>query len=84
MIIPVRCFGCGGFISDKWIKYTELVNAHRVEHGKTINEIELLDADTLKSKRKETAEGYALKQLEINRICCRRHFLTNVDLIESI
>jgi DNA-directed RNA polymerase subunit N (RpoN/RPB10) len=84
MIIPIKCFGCGGFISDKWIKYTELVNTYRVQDG-NINEIELLDADTLKSKTKYmTAECKALKDLDVHRICCRRHFLTNVDLIESI
>jgi DNA-directed RNA polymerase I, II, and III subunit RPABC5 len=84
MIIPIRCFSCGGFISDKWIAYLELVNSFRIKDG-DVTEIELMDADVLKSKTvRETAEFKALKELNISRICCRRHFLTNVDLIESI
>ena len=84
MIIPVRCFSCGALISDKWIAYLEFVNSFRIEDGDA-TEIELLDADVLKSKTvKKTAEFKALEKLNISRICCRRHFLTNVDLIESI
>ena len=84
MIIPCRCFSCGALISDKWISYVELTNKYRLAN-KNVNDIELLDADILKTaNKKETAEFKALKDLNVTRICCRRHFLTNVDLIDSI
>ena len=81
MIIPVRCFTCGNVIADKWLPYTKLVSKNRKE----INEVELLDIDSLVSNsNSETAESIALKELDIQRICCRRHFLCNVDMIDVI
>jgi DNA-directed RNA polymerase subunit N (RpoN/RPB10) len=45
-----------------------------------------LDADILNKKKKEevTAEAKALKELKVNRMCCRTHFLCNVDMIDII
>ena len=83
MIIPVRCFTCGSVISDKWVKYLQLVDKHRCETKQC--DIELLDIDALTSDEStETAEFKALKDLEIKRVCCRRHFLCNVDMIDII
>lgn len=83
MIIPVRCFTCGSVISDKWIKYVELVNEERKNTKQ--EDVELLDIDALTSSANNTtAEFKALKTLNIKRVCCRRHFLTNVDMIDLI
>lgn len=83
MIIPVRCFTCGAVISDKWIKYVELCDKYRKDTKQ--NDIELLDIDALNSaKDTETAEWKALHTLKIQRVCCRRHFLCNVDMIDVI
>ena len=85
MIFPVRCFTCGAVISDKWLKYTELVDDERSKNGNKTKDIELLDIDALTSNdNKETAEHVALKKLNVTRVCCRRHFLCNVDLIDII
>jgi|TARA_Y100000389_G_C17217004_1_gene391412 DNA-directed RNA polymerase I, II, and III subunit RPABC5 len=85
MIIPVRCFTCGAVISDKWIKYTEIVNEERTKNNTNVKDIELLDIDSLTSKtNKETAEHAALEKLNVTRVCCRRHFLCNVDLVDII
>lgn len=84
MLIPVRCVTCGSLISDKWLKYLELVSKHRPSQ---IEDIELLDADVLNSdenKDYKTAEYKALEELKITRMCCRRHYLCNVDLIDTI
>tara|TARA_B100001093_G_C26685607_1_gene952491 strand:+ start:173 stop:424 length:252 start_codon:yes stop_codon:yes gene_type:complete len=83
MIIPVRCFTCGSVISDKWIPYMTLTDKYRKENKQT--EIELLDVDSLMSSSNEkTAEYKALEELSIKRVCCRRHFLCNVDMIDII
>ena len=83
MIIPIRCFTCGAVISDKWLEYERLVAAERTNTKET--DVELLDIDTLESNEKTvTAEYKALEKLNVKRICCRRHFLTNVDMIELI
>ena len=80
MLIPVRCFSCGKIMSDKWFDYVSLCDKYR---NPEIQTVELLDSDSLKSTD-ETAEYKALKELKIKRMCCRRHFLCNVDLVDII
>ena len=81
MIIPIRCFTCGNVIADKWLPYKELVSKNRKE----TNEVELLDIDSLVSNtNSKTSEAIAMEKLDIKRICCRRHFLCNIDMIDVI
>jgi DNA-directed RNA polymerase subunit N (RpoN/RPB10) len=74
MIFPIRCVTCNNVIAGKWLAYLEKVKENRRGTGKT--EMEYLTATTVK-----TAEGKALDDLGVKRQCCRRHFLTHVDLI---
>jgi DNA-directed RNA polymerase I, II, and III subunit RPABC5 len=74
MIIPIRCVSCNNIIAGKYLAYVDLVDKNRKKEGKT--EMEYLTSTTTK-----TAEGKALDELGMNRPCCRRHFLTHVDLI---
>lgn len=73
MIFPIRCVTCNNVIAGKWLAYLEKVKNYRRETGKT--DMEYLTATTVK-----TAEGRALDDLKVIRPCCRRHFLTHVDL----
>ncbi len=83
MIIPVRCFTCGSVISDKWIPYQDLTEKYRKDNKQ--DDIELLDTDSLSKPLGEpTAECKALKELDVTRMCCRRHFLCCVDMIDTI
>jgi DNA-directed RNA polymerase subunit N (RpoN/RPB10) len=74
MIIPIRCVSCNNIIAGKYMAYLDLVEKNRKKEGKT--QMEYLTATTTK-----TAEGKALDELGLNRPCCRRHFLTHVDLL---
>lgn len=74
MIFPIRCVSCNSVIAGKWLAYLEKVKAYRKQNGKT--EMEYLTATTEK-----TAEGKSLDDLGVRRQCCRRHFLTHVDLM---
>jgi DNA-directed RNA polymerase I, II, and III subunit RPABC5 len=74
MIFPIRCVSCNNVIAGKWLAYLEKVKENRRANGKT--DMEYLTATTTK-----TAEGKALDDLNVRRQCCRRHFLTHVDLI---
>lgn len=74
MIFPIRCVTCNNVIAGKWLAYLEKVKEYRKVSGKT--EMEYLTAVTTK-----TAEGKALDDLGVRRQCCRRHFLTHVDLM---
>jgi len=74
MIFPIRCVSCNNVIAGKWLAYLDKVKENRRATGKT--EMEYLTATTVK-----TAEGKALDDLGVKRPCCRRHFLTHVDLV---
>jgi DNA-directed RNA polymerase I, II, and III subunit RPABC5 len=74
MIIPILCFSCRNPIAGKYMAYLKKVKEYRKEEGKT--EMEYLTATTVK-----TAEGKALDDLGVKRMCCRRHFLSHVDLL---
>jgi DNA-directed RNA polymerase I, II, and III subunit RPABC5 len=74
MIFPIRCVSCNNVIAGKYLSYLEKVKEYRRETGKT--EMEYLTVVTTK-----TAEGKALDDLKVGRPCCRRHFLTHVDLL---
>jgi DNA-directed RNA polymerase subunit N (RpoN/RPB10) len=74
MIIPIVCFSCRNPIAGKYMSYLKKVKEYRKNDGKT--EMEYLTATTIK-----TAEGKALDDLGVNRMCCRRHFLSHVDLL---
>lgn len=74
MIFPIRCVSCNSVIAGKYIPYLEKVREYRRDSGKT--DMEYLTTTTVK-----TAEGKALDDLKIIRPCCRRHFLTHVDLL---
>jgi len=83
MIIPVRCFTCGAVLADKWAQYNTLTNEYRKDTKH--KDVELLDIDALTSNNNPvTAEYKALQDLDISRVCCRRHFLCNVDMIDQI
>lgn len=75
MIIPVRCFTCGKVLGDKWQKYTELKSKYKTSDEDTIINLKNV---------KKTAEGKAMDELNIKRICCRRIMLGQLDLIDII
>lgn len=78
MIIPVKCFSCNNpWISSRWLMYLAKVKEYRRKEGKPENgEMEYLTASTVK-----TAEGKALDDIGITKMCCRRMMLSHVDLI---
>ena len=77
MIIPILCFSCRNPIAGKYEAYLKKVKEYRKKEGKSeTSEMEYLTATTEK-----TAEGKALDDLGVKRMCCRRHFLSHVDLL---
>jgi DNA-directed RNA polymerase subunit N (RpoN/RPB10) len=57
--------------------YLEKVKEHRRKEGKSeTGEMEYLTASTVK-----TAEGKALDDIGITKMCCRRMMLSHVDLV---
>jgi len=81
MIIPVKCFTCGMVIANKYRFYVEEVRKKKL--AKKGNDISI-DIDKVlyltKEFHEKTPEGEVLDELGMNKMCCRRHFLTHVDI----
>jgi DNA-directed RNA polymerase I, II, and III subunit RPABC5 len=77
MIIPIRCFTCGEVLADKYRFYLEQVKQRKINGGKNIQKVVYLTG----ANTEKTAEGLVLDELNITNVCCRRHFLTNVDIV---
>jgi DNA-directed RNA polymerase subunit N (RpoN/RPB10) len=81
MIIPIKCFTCGMVIADKYRYYVEQVRKKKL--AKKMNG-ESIDIDKVlyltKEFHEKTPEGEVLDELNMRKMCCRRHFLTHVDI----
>ena len=77
MIIPVKCFTCGKVLADKYNYYKKTVAAEKTKNGIDINKVIYLTEDNMK----KSIEGKVMDDLGLNKMCCRRHFLTHVDII---
>ena len=80
MIIPIKCFTCGMVIANKYRYYTERVREKKLakQNGETINLNKVLYLT--KEFTEKTPEGEVLDELNMTKMCCRRHFLTHVDI----
>jgi DNA-directed RNA polymerase subunit N (RpoN/RPB10) len=76
MIIPIKCFTCGLVIADKYRYFTTEVRKRKISDGTHTDTVLYLTQEYTK----KTVEGQLLDELNINRMCCRRHFLTHVDI----
>ncbi len=76
MIIPIKCFTCGHVLADKYRYYIEKVRQNKKDNN--------LDEDNViyltKQNVEKTAEGKIMDELGLRKMCCRRHFLTHVDI----
>ena len=75
MIIPVLCYTCSQPLADKYRYYVDEVRRRKIE-------AKVKDVVTyLTSKNTEkTIEGKLMDEMELDQPCCRRHFLTQVDI----
>ena len=77
MICPVRCFTCGHVLADKILYFQR--RRKELLGSKSAAPI-LKDGE----RPEERALGDLLDDLGLNKMCCRRHMLTHVDLIDII
>jgi len=81
MIIPIKCFTCGTVIADKYRFY--LAEVRKKKLAKKGNDVPI-DIDKViyltKEFHEKTPEGEVLDELNMKKMCCRRHFLTHVDI----
>jgi DNA-directed RNA polymerase subunit N (RpoN/RPB10) len=68
---------CGKMIGDKWVKYSEELAARRPPNAE---QRFYMDGTSIP----RTLEYELLDKYNLKRPCCRKHFLTHVDLITKI
>ena len=76
MIIPIKCFTCGNVLADKYRYYLEEVRKKKLAKNLDIEKVIYLTKDF----HEKTPEGETLDDLGLNKLCCRRHILTHVDI----
>tara|TARA_B110000285_G_C15133399_1_gene625198 strand:+ start:455 stop:688 length:234 start_codon:yes stop_codon:yes gene_type:complete len=77
MIIPVKCFTCGKVLGNKYRYYLEKVREKKLARDMEIDKVIYLT----QTHRDKTPEGEVMDELGLNKMCCRRHILTHVDII---
>ena len=79
MIIPIKCFTCGMVVADKYRHYVEEVRKKKLAinmNDTNLDKIVYLTKDI----QDKTPEGEVLDEIGLTKMCCRRHFLTHVDI----
>lgn len=77
MIIPVKCFTCGKVLGDKYLYYLREVKKEKINKDLPMDDVIYLN----KNNNEKTQEGKVLDKLGLDKICCRRHMLTHVDIL---
>lgn len=88
--IPIRCFTCGSVLADKWHKYQADLLKYNEQAQKTSDTppvgekpFRIVKA-TESMAQTQTPEARALDDAGLHRYCCRRMFLSAVDLLPLI
>lgn len=76
MIIPVKCFTCGKVLADKYLYYVEKVRERKMKMNIDPEKVIYLTETNIQ----KTPEGEVLDDLGLNKMCCRRHMLSHVDI----
>ena len=87
MIIPIKCFTCGKVLGDKWNTYKKLLEKKDLNNKNkkyTIDDITITSKDDPLKHFDDNYQDKILNKMDITKMCCRRHMLTHVDLIDII
>jgi DNA-directed RNA polymerase subunit N (RpoN/RPB10) len=76
MIIPIKCFTCGTVLADKYRYYCEEVRKMKMIKDIPLDKVVYLT----KTFSEKSPEGKVLDDLNLKKMCCRRHMLTHVDI----
>ena len=76
MLIPIKCFTCGKVLADKYRYYEQEVRKMKASKDMQVDTVIYLT----KSNRDKTPEGEVLDKLRLDKMCCRRHILTHVNI----
>lgn len=82
MIIPIRCTSCSKVLADKWLWYVKKCKDKEEDKDESSSSHEGNEKKKIYFDKQMT--GPILDELGLTRYCCRRVFLSHVDLIDSI
>jgi DNA-directed RNA polymerase subunit N len=74
MIIPIRCFTCGKVMAD--------ISDYYEKEKSKIDETK--EVDTVYKNFEKIHTGHILDNLGLNRYCCRRNLIANIDMMDII
>jgi DNA-directed RNA polymerase subunit N (RpoN/RPB10) len=70
MIIPVRCFTCGGLIADKYIKFKKDLKEKKIKN------------ENIDDQNRNLEEIFC--NLKLKRYCCRRMLFTQSNILNKL
>jgi DNA-directed RNA polymerase I, II, and III subunit RPABC5 len=76
MLIPVKCFTCGKVLANKYRYYEQEVRKRKIAKNMEVDNVIYLT----RAQTDKTPEGDVLDNLKLNKMCCRRHMLTHVNI----
>ncbi len=82
MIIPVRCFTCNNVIAHLWEQYLNKIQL-KYSNDEIDNERKERFIDVKKTLDK-AYEGIILDEIGLTSYCCRKNFLSHVELTNKI
>jgi DNA-directed RNA polymerase I, II, and III subunit RPABC5 len=74
--LTVKCFNCGNVIANKYEYYLAEVRRLKIARGMDTEKVIYLTKEYIN----KTPEGEVMDALKLKKMCCRRHFLTHVDI----
>lgn len=83
MIIPIRCFTCNKVIAHIYEEYENKVKEAYKNTKKQKYNNQIID-EINDNTEKHSVEGKILNELGIERQCCRRMFISQIDVFEKI
>ena len=82
MIIPIRCFTCNKVLADKWKTYFD-----KIQSKYSNDEVDNMRKERFMDVKKDinkAYEGIVLDELGITNYCCRKNFLSHVELTDKV
>jgi DNA-directed RNA polymerase subunit N (RpoN/RPB10) len=90
MLIVIRCVTCNKVLADKWDYFERESAKLEAQMNEELKSSEDGESGAEKKKKPEmknmtpTTMGKILDDLGLTRICCRRHMISNRDLMDLI
>ena len=79
MIIPVRCFTCGKVLAHLWEDYLQ-----ELQEKHNINEEALKRREIVGNIDDKSIEAVTMEKMGIKRYCCKRMFISHVEIFQDI